>query len=268
MSGCHIEFGDFPDTRLPVWACGYSEDKYGFSVEISVASVQQSFRWIPKGTFRMGSPRDEHGRYSILEDPHEVQLSRGFWLADTACTQGFWRAVMGNNPAINDISSEHPIENVSWEEVQIFLERINSAIWGANARLPSEAMWEYACRAGSGDRYSYGNDLSPKNCNFDSRPHGGRRESTVPVKNYPPNELGLFQMHGNVYEWCSDVFNRSLGADSQVDPEYRTGHLNNYRVVKGGSWFSTHRECRSASRSWLYARNSSGSVGFRILMPR
>jgi formylglycine-generating enzyme required for sulfatase activity len=160
----------------------------------------------------MGSPEDERGRDND-ERQHPVTLTRGFWLAETACTQAQWKAVMGDNPSRfqnEPKSAQHPVEIVSWNDVAKFIKRLNRAVPGLEARLPTEAEWEYACRAGTATAFSFGDSITPEQVNYKGgrRNAGGAkgeyRQRTVPVKSLAPNSWGLHEMHGNVWEWCSD----------------------------------------------------------------
>jgi formylglycine-generating enzyme required for sulfatase activity len=138
-----------PDPFPPPWASEWEEDaEWGLAATLNLNGVKQTFRWIQPGTFLMGSPEGEVDRFGN-ETLHEVTLSRGYWLADTACTQALWQAVMGENPSFFQDDPAQPVEQVSWEDVQTFLDRLNALVPGLDAGLPSEAQWEYACRAGT-----------------------------------------------------------------------------------------------------------------------
>jgi len=145
----------FLPERFPLrWASAWGEDEYGLWMRLELGEARQRFRWIAPGTFRMGSPADEPGRNGD-EVPHEVTLSEGYWLADTACTQALWQAVTGRNPSRFREQPGQPVEQVSWNEVQDFLAELNRRLPGLEARLPSEAEWEYACRAGTTTPFSF-----------------------------------------------------------------------------------------------------------------
>lgn len=128
-------------------------------MEINVGGVTQRFVWIEPGSFLMGSPEDEPDRYND-EAQHEVTLSRGYWLADTACTKAFWQAVTGYNPGHSNGHSRNPVTNVSWNDVQRFIGELRRRVTGLAVRLPSEAEWEYACRAGTTTPFSFGKDIT------------------------------------------------------------------------------------------------------------
>ncbi|MGY6216136.1 SUMF1/EgtB/PvdO family nonheme iron enzyme [Methylolobus aquaticus] len=243
-------------------------DEIGLYADLTVQGVTQRFRWIAPGTFRMGSPAGEPKRL-VWEMLHEVTLTRGCWLADTACTQALWQAVMGGNPSSFRDDPENPVENVFWEDVQGFIARLNEQAAGLNARLPTEAEWEYACRAGTETPFSFGDTVTPEQVNYDgNRPYAGApmglsRGKTVPVKALAANRWGLYQMHGNVWEWCADWFG-DYQEDSVADP---TGPAEGAtRVLRGGSWVGSARNARSAFRRGPAPAARLGSLGFRFAL--
>ena len=213
----------------------------------------------------MGSPDDESER-SNNEAHHEVTLTRGFWLADTACTQALWQAVMKDNPS-KFKGEELPVERIPWKDCQTFLEQINLFLPGFNLGLPTEAQWEYACRAGTRTPFSFGRTISTEQANFKGNyPYAGGkkgeyRKTTVPVKALSCNDWGLYQMHGNVYEWCRDWYG-----------DYDLGHLldpegpdtGEGRVLRGGSWNSNARDLRSAYRGMVWPSGRYSGIGFRL----
>ncbi len=221
----------------PEWGGELDQDEYGVYTELAFNDVVQRFRYIPAGQFLMGSPASEKERFSS-EQPHEVTLSQGYWLADTACTQALWQAVVGANPANFKEDIQNPVEQVSWEDVQDFLKKLNTLIPQLKAKLPSEAQWEYACRAGTSTPFSFGENITPEQVNYDGGfPYadgkkGEDRKKTVPVKALPANQWGLYQMHGNVWEWCQDGYG-DYPAEPVQDP---SGAEQENRVVRGGSW--------------------------------
>jgi formylglycine-generating enzyme required for sulfatase activity len=152
-----------------------------------------------------------------------VRVTEGFWLAETACSQGVWESVMGSNPSEFKDDPQNPVEQVSWDDVQGFLREVEKRVPGVKADLPTEAEWEYACRGGSETAFSWGDGIDPSRANYDGTysyadgPTGEYRAKTVPVKSFEPNAWGLYQMHGNVDEWCSDGRREYDGA-LQVDP--------------------------------------------------
>ncbi|HMW17505.1 MAG TPA: formylglycine-generating enzyme family protein [Accumulibacter sp.] len=256
----------FPDPFPPSWASDWGEDDYGLWMALTLDDVRQVFRWIAPGRFVMGSPEDEPERYDD-ETPHEVTLSRGYWLADTACTQAMWQAVMGENPSRFRDDARNPVENVSWNEVQAFIGELEKRVPGLTARLPSEAQWEYACRAGTTTPFSFGEDLTPEGVNYNGDyPYAGGkkglyRRKTVPVASLPANAWGLYEMHGNVLEWCADWYD-AYPNEPQVDPQGPPS--GDHRVLRGGSWDYYGRHVRSALRNWYEPGSRFGNFGFRL----
>ncbi len=254
-----------PDKFPEPWAGDWGLDLYGPFMTLIYKKTRQCFRWMEPDTFMIGSPEDEPQRYED-ELLHKVTLTRGFWLADTACTQELWQAVMGENPA--DFKGPlRPVENVSWNDCSEFIEKLNRLVPGLDSRLPTEAEWEYACRAGTRTPFHFGENITTELVNYDGTvPYtGGKkgkyRKETVEVKALPCNDWGLYQMHGNVWEWCSDWYG-NYDSVEQIDPE---GPPNgDYRVLRGGCWIFSGRYVRSAYRD-CYAPSSRGPLrGLRL----
>ncbi|MBR3583655.1 MAG: formylglycine-generating enzyme family protein [Kiritimatiellae bacterium] len=225
--------------------------------------------WCPPGTFKMGTPGNERPERPEEEEdwdakhekPHKVTLSKGFWMAKTEVTQGQWKSVMGRNPSKYQNGDNQPVEEVSWEDCQEFCKKAGNGL-----RLPTEAEWEYACRAGSTTAYSWGDALNGDKaaCNgniphgFGSKQFGPRSFQPKPVGSYAPNAWGLYDMHGNVSEWCADLFG-PYPDGAVTDPK---GAADGERpVLRGGCWANSAWKCRSAYRtdyaSW------TESTGFR-----
>ena len=184
------------------------------------------FCYCPPGQFTMGSPSSEPGHEGD-ENQVSVEIREGFWMAETEATQEQWESVMGSNPS-DFKGSTLPVEQVSWEDVQAMVKKLNQEARppsGYRFALPTEAQWEYACRAGTETAYAFGNKLSKTDANFDSK-------GTVPVKSYRPNPWGLYDMHGNVWEWCEDWYGERLRGG--VDPRGESSGV--HRVLRGGSW--------------------------------
>ncbi|MGH8548376.1 MAG: formylglycine-generating enzyme family protein [Methylococcales bacterium] len=258
---------DLPPGFPEPWASDWGEDDCGLWMGFRIDGIRQGLRWIPPGTFLMGSPESEQGRDSD-ETQHQVTLSQGFWLADTACTQALWMALMGenSNPSLFQ-GKDRPVETVRWDDVQEFLWRLNQSIPDLNATLPTEAQWEYACRAGTTSPFSFGETMSTGQANFDGNhpyrgqdPKGEFREETVAVKVFPPNDWGLYQMHGNVWEWCRDGF-REHTTGSVVDP---LGSEDGPRVLRGGSWLNLAGCLRCACRDPGARAYRDSDRGFRL----
>ncbi|MGZ5007356.1 MAG: formylglycine-generating enzyme family protein [Methylobacter sp.] len=264
-----------PNPHQPVSAeVAFSIDEYGILAIIQVFSEQhgsasQTLRWIEPGTFWMGSPDDEPERASDEGPRHEVTISRGFWLADTACTQALWLAVMGDNPSRFKGDPYLPVETVSWHDVQEFLLQLQSLLPGCQADLPSEAEWEYACRAGTTMPFSFGSQITPEQVNYDGSfsytggETGEYRGKTVAVKSLPANVWGLYEMHGNVWEWCRDG-RRTYDRQAQIDPAGTMG--NKPRCVRGGSWHHGAWWSRSAIRSAYQPFYAALSLSFRFCL--
>ncbi len=222
--------------------------------------VEMPFAWIPPGKFLMGSPEDEEGRED--EEPHHrVTLTKGFWLAIHAVTQAQWRAVMGSNPSWHTGDDTFPVEEVSWEDCQEFCVKV-----GKGFRLPTEAEWEYSGRAGTTTPFFFGDTISTDQANYDGRfPYGkGKegigREETTPVGSFLSNAWGLFDMHGNVWEWCQDWYGEYAREDA-VDPQGSDSGVG--RVLRGGSFVNLAGYVRSAYRNINEPANRNLSFGFR-----
>ena len=224
--------------------------------------------WCPPGTFLMGSPDDEEGR-DVDETQHEVTLTRGYWLAKTECTQEQWESVMGSNPSHFEGSSDLPVEMVSWEDAQEWLAKMKERHplpEGWEWALPTEVQWEYACRAGTSTATAFGDSLSSEEANFDGNyPSGGADkgpylEKTVEVGSYVANGWGLYDMHGNVGEWCEDWYGE-YPSGAVTDPTgSRDGSI---RVNRGGCWSFSGLSCRSAFRNWNGPDLRISALGFR-----
>ena len=256
-----------PDPFPAWWASDWGHDEFGLWMAFTYKKVRQVFRWIGSGTFQMGSTELELERNAKRETQHQVTLTNGYWLADTACTQVLWRAVMGDNPSRFKNDANNPVERVSWDDVQQFIEILNTIIPGLDAGLPSEAQWEYACRAGTTTAFSFGENITPQQVNYNGNhsyadgKKGLYRKKTIPVKSLPANPWGLYEMHGNVWEWCQDWF-----GEYPVEPVEDPLGLENdtYRVLRGGSWLYYGRYVRSADRNGGRPDARSNSIGFRV----
>jgi len=244
----------------PDWASGWGQDQYGVFVEFTFGSVTQKMRWIPPGKFKMGSPEEEPGRYDDESPQHSVEIKEGYWLFDTPVTQALWLEVMGENPSKFD-SETRPVEQVSWDDCQKFFNKINQQVLGLNLGLPSEAMWEYACRAGTKTIYSFGDNAEELHQYAWFSENAEKKTHSVAEKK--PNQWGLHDMLGNVWEWVADVWHAGyegapLDGAAWLESASETG-----RVVRGGSWFDSARYCRSAYRGRSGSGYRSGNLGFR-----
>ena len=197
---------EFPEP----WASDWGEDAFGLWMAFTYKGVRQVFRWIEPGTFDMGSPENEPERWPN-EIQHTVTLSQGFWLADSTVTQTLWQAVMNENPS-RVKGANRPVESVSWDAAQAFIDTMNRMKPELKLCLPTEAQWEYACRAGTETPFSFGSQIDSDQVNFDgTNPYNNGKPShyrneTVEVKSLPANAWGLYEMHGNVWEWCQDWY--------------------------------------------------------------
>lgn len=249
----------------PTWADEFGKDQYGLYAVFRIKGVAQRMRFIMPGEFMMGSPETELDRYDE-EIMHPVMLTRGYWLADTACTQELWVKVMGDNPS-RFKGGQSPVENVSWKDCQDFIDKLNHEKIGLDLRLPTEAEWEYACRAGAQTPFSFGDNITPDQVNYDGNypylkgKRGQYRVRTVVVKTLPCNPWGLYEMHGNVWEWCADWYGEYKD-DFVLDP---VGPIKGYcRVLRGGSWSNGGRIVRSACRYNFVPPNLWDVTGFRL----
>jgi formylglycine-generating enzyme required for sulfatase activity len=226
-----------------------------------------TFVYIPPGSFTMGSPTSETGRKSD-EVAHLVTLTRGFFLQTTEVTQKQWVSLMGRNPSefqyFMTNTDDRPVEKVSWDDAVDFIAALNRAEGTDTYRLPTEAEWEYAARAGTTTAYSWGDQpdcgrmvyatrtvtgsYDREECNKPFRARGLPRGATSPVKSMPPNPWGLYDMHGNVWEWVNDWYGKIDAGSPRIDP---TGPPSGtLHVFRGGSWDSSARDTRSANRLW------------------
>jgi formylglycine-generating enzyme required for sulfatase activity len=225
------------------------------------------FIYIAPGSFFMGSPSTEPGR-DPDERRHKVTLTSGYWLQATEVTQGQWQALMGNNPSrFNDAGKNFPVESVSYADVQKFIRRLNVASTPQQYRLPTEAEWEYGARGGSSKAFANG-DISNLGCGKDGKLRktawycGTAGEQPHPVGKKKPNAWGLYDMHGNVWEWCRDwygayPFGEAIDAKGPLDGKYR--------ISRGGSWYDGAGLCRSAYRGRFSPGRRSGDLGFRLV---
>lgn len=282
----------------PAWASAMGRDRYGLWAEIAVEReaaepVIQGLRWIPPGRFVMGSPKEEPGRWDAEGPQHEVIIGQGYWLFDTPCTQALWEAVMGENPS-RFRDPERPVEGVSWDGIQEeFLPKLNSRIPGFG--LPSEAQWEYACRAGTttalysgpieirGDMdaptldpiawyggnsgvdfdQSEGEDSTSGWWEGKQKQYDHKQAGTRKVKGKRPNPWGLYDMLGNVYEWVQDPWHESYKGAPNDGSVWESDETGAFRVFRGGSWDALAGGCRSACRDRLEPGDRDFDLGFR-----
>jgi len=227
------------------------------------------FRWCPPGSFSMGSPPEETGRREN-ETRHTVSLSRGFWLGEREVSQAQWLAVSTIVPPFLFRGDDLPVENVNRAEIEEFIGELSNTVAAGSFRLPSEAEWEYACRAGTTTPFAFGETLTAKDANFDaSEPYGSAepgpyRQKTVPVDALQPNRWGFYHMHGNVWEHCLDRFGPYPGGPRQDPVQGLTlGRIG--FVVRGGGWGDYPRLCRSAVRLGINPSERRGTTGLRVV---
>ena len=249
-------------------------DEFVFEVEAVsgqgkeiVNSIGMKFVYIQPGTFMMGSPSNELKRDSD-ERQHEVTLTKGFYMQTTEVTQGQWKAVMGNNPS-KFKGDNRPVEKVSWNDCREFIRKLNRQEGTDKYRLPTEAEWEYACMAGTTTPFYTGNCISTDQANYDGNhpmpgcSKGMYRKKTIEVASFSPNSWGLYDMHGNVYEWCQDWYEKNYPSGNVTDPEGASSGA--VRVLRGGSWLSVAGDLRSANRLRSVPVNRHFSLGFRVV---
>ncbi len=250
----------------PDWANAIGEDQYGIYADYIFKGEFQRFRYIPPGRFLMGSPDDEPQRDND-ETQHPVVLTKGFWLADTACTQELWTAVMDKTPSHFKGEENLPVEQVSWKDCEKFTERLNDKSIGSGFRFPTEAEWEYACRAGTTTPFNTGENITTEQANYNGNfpygenPKGEYRRKTVPVNMFEPNGWGLYQMHGNVWEWVFDSL-ADYPTEQVIDPRVDEKDAN--RVLRGGSWLNGGGLLRSAFRAGSTPGIRDDNFGFRL----
>ncbi|MGN7613582.1 formylglycine-generating enzyme family protein [Magnetococcales bacterium HHB-1] len=255
----------FIDGNPPQWVNAWGEDRYGVFIECEVKSVTLTLRWIPGGVFLMGSPEEEKDRYADEGPQHKVELG-SFWLGKNPVTQELWQAVMNENPS--EFKEEnHPVENVSWNDTQAFIKKLNHEII-EGFRLPSEAEWEYACRAKTTTPFWTGEDISTDQANYDGNyPYRGKkgkyRGKTTPVDFFSANPFGLHDMHGNVWEWCQDIYSEdAYKQHARKNPIYKGS--GTARVIRGGSWIDRAGGIRCAYRGRRTPEVRYNYTGFRL----
>jgi formylglycine-generating enzyme required for sulfatase activity len=222
---------------------------------------------IPGGSFKMGSPESEAQRESRESPQHNVTI-QPFFMGKFTVTQEQYQAVMGENPS-QFKGGKKPVESVTWDNAVEFCAKISKII-GKVYRLPSEAEWEYACRAGTTNPFYFGETITTDLANYDgnhiygSAPKGQYRKQTMDVGSFPANAFGLYDMHGNVWEWCQDNLHENYeGAPDDGTPWSNSD--NSYRLLRGGSWSSNPRNCRCAFRAWHGRDRRNGNIGFRVV---
>ena len=250
----------------PAWATEYGRDAFGPWAEFSLGEAKQRLRYIPAGTFTIGSPADEAGRDEDEPQVPGILLTKSYWLADSECTQMMWQAVMSDNPSRfkrTSDAADHPVERVSWNDTQDFCKTLAGRLSAeTQPRLPTEAEWEYACRSGQAGGYFDATESIPAG-RLPEVAWNGLLDGTRGVRRRAPNRLGLFDMHGNVWEWCHDRY----GTYSAVEIQDPVGRQEETRVARGGSWADPSRTVRVANRLALRAELRTLYTGFRFALP-
>ena len=227
---------------------------------------------IPPGTFTMGSPDLEEGEEANEQPAHQANIP-GFYLGQTLVTQSQWAEIFSDKSVGSRGDKQLPVSEVSWLDAIEFCELLTTKT-GKTYRLPSESEWEYACRANTTNPFAYGDTILPSIVNYDAMspykqaPKGVFRNKPTPVASFPPNLFGLYDMHGNLWEWCLDEWfdnYKNAPADGSARGDLETRSEQNQRVVRGGSWFSYGSRCRAASRASLSASFRHEHYGFRVV---
>jgi formylglycine-generating enzyme required for sulfatase activity len=223
---------------------------------------------IEPGKFTMGSPKTETKREEG-EDEHVIEIGKAFYMGKFEVTQAEYRAIMDKNPSRFQ-GDKLPVETVNWAEAREFCEKLSKKE-DKQYTLPTEAEWEYCCRAGTKTAFHFGNAISTEICNYNgNRVYGdGKkgvfRKKTTDVGTFPPNKWGLFDMHGNVMEWCEDWYDENYYKNSpKQDP--KGAEKGESRVLRGGSWDTPPEECRSATRGGDTPDGQHNHVGFRVVL--
>lgn len=261
----------------PRWGVAEScvKDRRGYQAAFSFHDVLFSFRWIPPGEFLMGAPESEIeiGGFLSAGPRHRVRISSGFWLGRTQVTQAQWATLVDRNPS-KFKSPHYPVCSCSWHMARDFCERLNTANPLLSCRLPTEAEWEYACRAGTTSAYNDGSECigvkidTPalrKLAIYKATSRGEWDAECQPrdVASKRPNRWGLYDMHGNVSEWCMDRFAPYTGED-RVDPVGVSDSLG--RFARGGNYLSWACDCRSSARTAYDADYTLDELGLRLLL--
>lgn len=234
-------------------------------------NIGMKFVWIPPGSFMMGSPKEEVERepyWKADEKQHGVTLTRGFYMGVHLVTQQEWQVVMRNNPSHFQGEENLPVDGVSWEDCQRFIMKLRASD-SRPYRLPTEAEWEYACRAGTATPFHFGETISTDQANYlgdfiyAKGERGANRRKTTAVDSFPANAWGLHDMHGNLFQWCQDWLG-AYPASAAADPKGAV--LGDYRVLRGGAWNSNPEWCRSAYRAMNFPDSREPIFGFRLCL--
>ena len=223
--------------------------------------------YVPGGTFMMGSPKTEKQKPNNEGPQHQVTV-RAFFMGKYLVTQQQWEAVMGNNPS-RFKGASRPVEMVNWNDAVEFCQKLSQKT-GRDYRLPSEAEWEYACRAGTTTPFSFGETITTDLANYNgdstygNAPKGKFRRETTDVGIFPPNAFGLYDMHGNVWEWCADYGHKNYNGAPTDGSAWTSGGNSGKRLLRGGDWYFNPKNCRSAFRFYFEPDRRFHNIGFRL----
>ena len=253
----------FPGFEIPITSKdGYgnpirkgNDPKSGLSLEIRHKATGMHFVLCPAGAFSMGSINGDGDEKPV----RKVTLTKPFYIGKYEVTQAEWKKILGKSPSHFD-GPNNPVEQVSWEDSQEFLKKLS--VTGTKFSLPTEAQWEYACRAGTTTKFSSGNQDNDLNDHAWYSSNADRK--THPVGSKKPNPWGIYDMHGNLWEWCQDWYG-SYSAENVSDPV--GPKAGGYRVFRGGSWYNSARNCRSANRGGYRPSYRNGDLGLRLALP-
>ncbi len=247
----------------PIGTAQVYKENLGSGIELTMVKI-------PGGNFIMGSSQSEVDSEPYERPQHRVKIQE-FYMGQTEITQAQYQAIMGEN--ISSLTGKNrPVENVSWQKAQEFCRKL-SAKTGKKYTLPSESQWEYACRAGTTTPFAFGATITSDVANYEgeypyrNEPKGEYRKETTPVDKFPPNLFGLYDMHGNVSEWCQDTWSHNYQG-VPTDERVRAKGKYPKRIVRGGSWAENGYRCRSAFRYAWAADSDSSTIGFRIIYQR
>ena len=277
-----FDFVTCEDSTKVLWAHNYGRDEYGLWAELEVRGTVLRLRCLNPATFWMGSPISESGREQD-ETLHQVELRSAYWLGATEVTNAQWLAIMEQKAPSRFTDAERPVESVSWFQAQNFVEALNRQIPSMHARLPTETEWEFACRAGTmrstyiGDLQIVGERNAPildsiawyggnsgvvdvprsyRSSNWHETQKKHARAATHPVREKSPNTWGLYDMLGNVSEWCSNHYYQYNSSSSTTGDQHR--------VARGGSWFDGAKAIRAAPRTRFRPGDAQPMIGLRI----
>ena len=247
-----------------------TESAAGNSITITIPGLPEGAKplemvFIPAGAFLMGSLPNEKDHYSNEGPQHPVTISQDYYLGKYEITQAQWQAIMGTNPARDyGIGNDNPVYYISWEDSQLFIQKLNELGLGV-FRLPTESEWEYACKANTNSRFYWDDDLSYSLINDNAWYDSNSNNATHEVGSKPPNPWGLFDMSGNVWEWCEDDLHDNYNDAPSDGTAWIKSPRGAYRIARGGGWGYYARYCRSAYRGSSTPDYQGAFFGLRVL---